>query len=348
MTSVKTFKSFPLIPCVSPLWAPEKHSQTILGDKLPSPSLKDPGDRWLLVLPDGDQIVCRVHTKDSPWVVFMMHGLTGSAEAGYTQRTARDLLAHGLSVVLMNHRNCGEGKGLAKHPYHCGRSDDVGFLTARIRERFPGKKVLAIGFSLSASALLLLMSRVIPAMKVLTVESFAIVAAEMGLDLPDVAITINAPINLQKTCLSISRNLNRIYEYSFMSNLHTLIKDLEKSGTLSPAEGLHRLMKTSYFDHHFTAPRAGFDSAMHYYETCSAMNYVDRIDRPTACLTSTNDPFIDCQDYKDAKFSKHVRLQIEESGGHMGYWHREKTPMGSFRWLDYGVFEIAKEMMKSV
>ena len=59
---------------------------------------------------------------------------------------------------------------------------------------------------------------------------------------------------------------------------------------------------------------------------------------------SSNDPFIDYTDYLEAPLSKSVRLHLEQQGGHMGYLHKEKTPLGSFRWLDYGVCEIGKSL----
>ena len=343
---MKPTKSFSLIPCENPLWAPDKHSQTILGDWIPSPQLKDPGKKWVLDLPDNDQVVCRVFEQDSPWVVTLFHGLTGSIDAGYMHRSTAEYLKQGHSVVRMNHRNCGEGRGLAKHPYHSGKSDDIGFVIAQVRKRFPGKKILAVGFSLSANAVLLLMSRVIPGSQIFDPDQFEDQKANLQIDLPDAAITVNAPINLERATHQLTKSLNRIYQYSFMSNLHVLIKELQQKGIIEPTEGIHSFMRTTDFDDRFTAPRSGFDSGLHYYQTCSAQKHVQKIDRPTGCLMSLNDPFIAYEDYMATHFSKSTLLHFEENGGHMGYLHKEKTPLGSFRWLDYGVMEISNELFR--
>lgn len=262
------------------------------------------------------------------------------------QRIAGEFLKLGHSVVLMNHRNCGEGKGLARHPYHCGKSDDLGFVTAQIRRRFRGKKVLSVGFSMSANGLLLLMSRVVPSHGIFETGDFDENAERLHIDRPDAAITVNAPIHLERTAVSINRRLNRIYEMKFMTDLNLLIRELEKQGILEPSKGLHPLMKITNFDDRFTAPKCGFQSARHYYETCSARHHVHKIDRPTVCLMARNDPFIDHRDYLETKFSPLVRLHIEHNGGHMGYLHKEKTPLGTNRWLDYGVVEIAKRLFE--
>ncbi|MFN7728299.1 MAG: YheT family hydrolase [Bdellovibrio sp.] len=297
-------------------------------------------------LPDQDQVVLRVHEQDSEWVVLLCHGLTGSADSTYMHRITHQFLSSGLaSVVRMNHRNCGEGQGLAKHPYHSGRSDDLGFAVAQVRRRFPKKKVLAIGFSMSANALLLLMSRVVPPAQIFNPADFEQNQAQLDLSLPDAAITVNAPIHLEKSARQLSQSLNRLYEINFMTNLHFLLKKLEREGHLQPTRGVHPLMKVSAFDDLFTAPRSGFASGLDYYTICSAKTYLQKIDRPTACLTAANDPFVDYQEYLRAPLPPMVRLHIEREGGHMGYLHKEKTPLGNHRWLDYGVFEIGQTLM---
>lgn len=340
-------QAFPLIPCQSPVWAPDRHSQTIWGDLLPSPTLKQPGSKWVLLLPDQDQLVLRVHENSaSEWVMVLFHGLTGSANSKYMQRVAHEVLASNQSsVVLMNHRNCGEGTGLARRPYHSGRSDDLGFVINETRRRFPGKKILAAGFSMSANALLLLMSRVLPPAGIFTPDEFEARRQELGVDLPDAAITVNAPIHLENSARQLSRSLNRIYEMTFMTNLHFLLRRLEREGRVPVTKGVHPLMKVSAFDDLFTAPQGGFSSGLDYYTTCSARTHLHKIDRPTACLTAANDPFIDYREYLRATVSPLVRLHIEREGGHLGYLHKEKTPLGSHRWLDYGVLEISRTLM---
>ncbi|MEZ4749818.1 MAG: hypothetical protein R3B54_04090 [Bdellovibrionota bacterium] len=70
-------------------------------------------------------------------MVCLFHGLGGSAEADYMQRTARTCLELGLSVVRVNHRGCGEGEGLATEPYHSGRGEDIAAALEFTRKRFP-------------------------------------------------------------------------------------------------------------------------------------------------------------------------------------------------------------------
>ena len=136
-----------------------------------------------------------------------------------------------------------------------------------------------------------------------SIEDFESSIHSEKFELPDAAIAVNAPINLAKSAFEISNSLNRIYELNFMFNLHFFLQGLAKKGQIEKSKGLHPLMKVSSFDQAFTAPRSGFESAPNYYELCSAGPHLKKINRPTVCLTSENDPFIPVHDYLEADTS---------------------------------------------
>lgn len=339
-------KVLPLLPCEPPLWAMDRHSQTILGEMLWSPGLKKLGRRVDVPLPDGDQVVCRLYDQDSPTVVVLFHGLAGSAQSKYMQRIALEFIREKFSVCLMNHRNCGEGKGLAREPYHCGMSDDLGVVIARMRKEFPGKKILAIGFSMSANALLLLMSKVIPTLGVFHPDTFHELSARREISLPDAAIAVNPPINLEKTANWFDAWTNKAYSVYFMSYLQVLIRDMDRDGLMKAPPSLNWFMRINQFDHYFTAPTGGFESANDYYQKCSSLEHLKKIDRQTVILTSSDDPFIDANDFRQTEMSRSVHLHMETTGGHLGYIHNDYTPIGSNRWLDYALIETSKLMME--
>jgi predicted alpha/beta-fold hydrolase len=324
------------------MWAPDRHTQTILGEMLWSPSVKQPGRRIDVGLPDGDRVVCRLYDQDSPTVVVMFHGLAGSAKAKYMQRAAHEFLREKYSVVLMNHRNCGEGKGLAKEPYHGGMSDDLGIVIQRLRMEFPGKKIMAVGFSMSANALLLLMSKVIPRMGVYNVEDFEKANAIHPMSLPDYAIAVNPPINLQKTTEWFDAWSNKAYAIYFMSYLQVLIRDMDRDGMMKAPPSMSWFNSVGQFDNYFTAPSGGFENALAYYKNCSSRSHLNKIDKQTVILTSADDPFIDGSEFLTTELSTTTHLHMEQYGGHLGYIHNDYTPIGSNRWLDYALLETAK------
>ncbi len=346
MSFAKEFmnRTLPLIPCEAPLWARSGHAQTILAEMLPCRLLKIKGERVRLKLLDGDELVCRFIDNDSPTIVVLCHGLAGDIKSSYMQRMAREIQKDGHSVFLMNHRNCGESKGYSKKVYHCGRSEDLGFVIHQLRKKYPGKRIVTMGFSMSANALLLLMSYVIPDYGIYDEASFHDRKNELQISLPDLAIAVNPPVHLQRTSMLFAKGLNRPFGIYFVSYLSHLIRHLDSEGIISSPKRMSWIMPINEFDDRFVAPNSGFDSGQDYYRKCSSYFYLNQVTRPTIVITSKDDPFIDFNDILETKKSPSLQLHIEDMGGHLGYIHREKTPLQSYRWMDYALMEILRLM----
>lgn len=301
-------------PCLPPFWARTGHLQTILGHLLPSPSLLEKGEVLSVTLENDCE---RIHTTylkgDSRVVVYLFHGLGGSAEATYMQRTALVARSFGHHVFVNNHRGCGEGVGLATEPYHSGRAEDLSKVIAFGRKKLPDHHHIAIGFSLSANALLLLSAKV---------------RAEI---LPDVSICVNGPIHLDSASIKLTQGLNRLYDKRFVLELQRYVK-ANHHDAFTKVKSIKDLRE---FDEVYTAPIGGFKSRAHYYETCSAMKYLEQIQIPTVMITAKDDPFVDYKNYEKAKLSPSVILHLENHGGHMGYLSRKGV--GFERWLDHAL-----------
>jgi predicted alpha/beta-fold hydrolase len=300
-----------LPPCLPPIWAKTGHLQTIMGHLLPSPKVLEKGKVLNVTLERETE---RIHTTyikgETNLVVYLFHGLGGSADATYMQRTAliaRELGAH---VFINNHRGCGQGAGLATEPYHSGRAEDLSKVIAFGRNMLPNHRHIAIGFSLSANALLLLAAKV---------------RAEV---LPDMAIAVNGPIHLDRASIKLTQGLNQIYDKRFVLELKHYIKRNRPQGVTT----VGKIKDLREFDELYTAPIGGFKSRADYYATCSANQYLAQIAIPTVLLTAEDDPFVSPEDYKTSKLSENVILHIEKHGGHMGYLNRKG--LGSERWLD--------------
>lgn len=316
-----------IIPLQAPWWAPNGHWQTVLGHLLPSESVQDTGTPALVTLPDGDQLVARYYRGESPLAFALFHGLAGSADSPYMRRLCCELVRRGHSVMVVNHRNCGEGFGLASKPYHSGRGEDVAHCVGTLRRMFPRKKIVAIGFSLGANALLYLLTQM------------------KHLPQPDFAIAVNPPAHLAKTVQLIQkRGWNAIYHRRFVHNLVTLVRQLEAKRQMAAPPRTSHWMTIEQFDEFYTAPGSGFLSAQHYYEMCSTLQHFDAITTPTVILMSKDDPFIYAADFVEVKLSNCTALHLVETGGHMGYLHHEPTPLGHIRWMDYAILEYVRQL----
>jgi uncharacterized protein len=314
-----------LEPCLPPLWAPTGHAQTILGHLLPSPKLKNLGQRVEIDLPGGDQLIGFLTKGESTTLVYIFHGLAGSTDATYMHRTAQLALNLGHSVFMVNHRGCGAGVRLAKEPYHSGRAEDLSAVIAVGRKMFPRHRHLAIGFSLSANALLLLLS------------------GRRGQTLPDCGIAVNAPIDLQNSADLLKVGLNKIYDIKFYIECrHGVLHGRSKDATPYSLPWLRTLHE---FDNLYTAPAGGFKNREDYYTSCSTKDLLNDIKTPVFVLTAADDPFVGVEAYRKAALSPQVSLHIEKFGGHMGYLSKKITPLGGHRWQDYAVEKMVRALV---
>jgi uncharacterized protein len=312
-------------PCIYPVWATGGHNQTILGHLLPSPTLKTSGTKIVIDLPDGDTMIGKYYKGTSDTVIYLFHGLSGDIDADYMQRTAILCQRFGHSVVMVNHRGAGSGHGLASKPYHSGSYHDLAAVFSFGRKTFKKKHHGAIGFSMSGNILLLLL-------------------AQAGLSKPDFALTVNAPINLEKAAYNLKVGLNRLYDFRFVQRLRDEVKERMDLGLIKEKYSIPRTGTVMEFDEIYTAPAAGFASRDHYYTACSAKKFLSKIRIPTVLITAKDDPFIDWEDYMDTKLSPHVHFHLENCGGHLGYLSKRNTPLGTHRWLDYILWTYMEEM----
>lgn len=313
-----------LPPCRPPAWARNGHLQTILGNYLPSPPCLRPYGPVRVDLPDGDALAGRAYAGTSEVLVLLFHGLGGDASAPYVQRATELAQRKGHAVWTLNHRGCGEGRGLARGTYHSGRGDDLGAVFAEARRRHPGKRLLAIGFSLSGNALLFNLGQ----------HAWAE---------PDLAIAVNPPVNLERSALLIKAGLNRLYDLRFVKRARRAVRERHQDG-LIPDHYLTRWSMTLHdFDNAYTAPAGGFRDREDYYATCSAGPLLAHIQKPTVILMAKDDPFIPWQDHADAPKSPNVHLHLEEVGGHMGYLSQDAPGR---RWLDLALGHYLDQLLE--
>lgn len=307
-----------LTPCAPPPWARGGHAQTIFGSYLPSTPLPPGSEPVRITLPDGDVLTGISYRGIHPLVVYLFHGLSGSTDATYMRIAANMAVKRGYHVVAINHRGCGSGVGLALGPYHSGRAEDLAEVIRWGRAQHPDKLHVAVGVSLSGNALLLL------------------AAHERGKVAPDLAISVNAPINLQKSALAIKRGLAKLYDLRFSIRCRQAVTQRMAAG-LKPGYHVPRFCSLHDFDNYYTAPAGGFRDREDYYQTCSAQQFLSRISVPTIALSSLDDPMVDYRDYQQTPRSEHVHLHLEKHGGHLGYLDNSYP---NRRWLAYFLDQV--------
>ena len=299
----------PALACVPPFWARGAHLQTIAANYLPGPTPALPWQRTRLDLGDGDALALRVLPGRSGVAVLLFHGLGGSADGHYLLRAAARCQALGHAVLAVNHRGAGEGAGLARNSYNSGSTRDLEAAVRFARARFPGALQVAVGFSISANMLLLLLGR-------------------GGTDLPDRAIAVNPPVDLEACSRRLVAGFNRFYDQYFVRRLRRELAGRPGARPLPPTRTLRAL------DAIYTAPMGGFPSRDAYYAQCSSGPHLAGIRVPTVILTTLDDPFAPGGDILGCALSPAIHLHAEATGGHMGYLSRN---VPGLRWLDYAL-----------
>jgi hypothetical protein len=274
--------------------------------------------RRIITLTDGDQVVIHddqpLNWKPGQRVALLVHGLCGSHRSSYLVRIAAKLRHFGIRTCRLDMRGCGAGRALAYHPYHSGRSDDIRQALIEIKNWFPHSPQTLIAFSLGANA----------ALKML---------GEHHTPLPtllDQAIAVSPPVDLAASVRYLRHYPSQIYDQFFTRSLlaHVYASPTlsERANTIFAARHPVRLIE---FDDAFTAPLSGFQHAAHYYQRCSAAQFLPDIKIPTTIIMAKDDPVVPWEPLTKCALSSATELILLDAGGHLGFIEKNKK-----RWMD--------------
>lgn len=254
---------------------------------------------------DGDFLDLDWLKNDSENLVIISHGLEGDSHRPYMRGMARAFSHEQFDVLAWNYRGCSGEVNRKLRFYHSGATDDLQeVIDYALTQNY--KRIFLIGFSLGGNITL----------KYLGEQQENIHSKITG------AVVFSVPLNLHSSCVTISQPSNFLYSKRFLGNLKEKIK---KKAALMPDKldisKLDNIQTLIDFDDNYTAPIHGFDSAIHYYQSCSSLYFLDHIKIPTLVVNALNDPFLsdDCYPIQEMKRHKYVVLETPERGGHVGF-----------------------------
>ena len=311
----------------TPRWAQGGHLQTLWAHYLPSEKITEASSFFSLTTPDADTIVCENFERPHEVIAVLLHGLTGDSSADYMQITGKALLQHNIHVVLMNHRGAGQYWSQAKKPYHSGRAEDLSQVIGHLRKAYPGKKIVAVGFSMSGNVV------------GLNVTGFR------SDHVADIGIALNAPIDLGISSLHLQQGFNRVYDLRFVLRLRSLILKKAEMGAFDLPFRIPRFCSVRDLDELFTAPFSGFRDREDYYTTCSSIRYFEKLESPLWLITAQDDPFVHVDTYKSITPHERLRLSVLPTGGHLGYLHA--SDHGVERWLNLWALQLGQKLAES-
>jgi predicted alpha/beta-fold hydrolase len=293
-------------------WLGGGHVQTIASFLLPRKIHLPPGEERLVEVAPGIKVRCwcywQAKNRLEAMTLIVVHGLEGSSDSKYMQGVARNGLAAGMNVVLINQRNCGGMDHFAPTLYNSGLSGDVAAVARNVIENDGVSRFALIGFSMGGNLVLKL-------------------AGEWGRDgnapaeFRAVAAVCPA-MDLAASADALHEAQNRIYEYYFLMQL---FRRLRLKARLFPGKfdvsRLRGISTLRLFDDRITAHYCGFAGADDYYARAAAANVVDQIAVPTLIIHAANDPFIRITPETRRRIAANPNIVYVETddGGHCAF-----------------------------
>ncbi len=304
-----------------PWWMRGGHLETILASALPLPIDPIEAERRLVEVAPGTSVETFWSRPPEPPPVaargslLVVHGLGGSALRPHVLATTDEALRRGWHVVRVNLRNHGGTEALASTLFSAVQSDDLGVVLAAMEAHSLPRPFVLAGASLGANMAL------------------RYAALEGDASRADAVIALNPALDFFVIERQINRPANLLYRLNFVLGLCAMVEAIRALRPVpDPPADLRHIRSIRAFDHHFTAPAAGFEDVDAYYRAAAAGPLLDRLRIPAFLLTARNDPFVPAplvERYHGAAEGR-VQVALTERGGHVGYRVRDEHGRARF------------------
>lgn len=285
-----------------PWYLKNAHLQTLLATKF-SPKIDHQWSRERVELPDGDFVDLDWGKRfDNQPLVLILHGLEGSSESPYAMRLGKTIEEKGWNCVVLNFRGCSGEPNRKTHSYCAGCTEDIDWISQRLRREYPDQPLYIVGYSLGGNALLKWLGETQP-------------------EHPDAAIAISVPYRLGECAKRLEKGLSRMYEQYLLRQLKQSVRDRARQVDMPiDLKQLPKLKSFYDFDDQVTAPLHGYLGVEDYYGKSSAWRWLTNIEKPTLLIHALDDPFMfPATAPAMEELSPSVDLELTEYGGHVGF-----------------------------
>ena len=276
---------------------------------------------------DKDFLDLDWYHRGSEKLVILCHGLEGNSRRPYMKGMAKYLSSKDYDVLSWSYRGCGDEMNLMPQFYHSGASYDLDQVIRHVLELDKYKSIQLVGFSLGGNLIL----------KYLGEEWESKKSIRSG-------VAISVPVDLEGCSVEIHKPHNWIYTNRFLATLRKKVKEKSEIFPDVIDKGKLKDVKTLRdFDNIFTAPVHGFTGASEYYETCSAIRFIENIEVPVLIINAVNDSFLSesCYPKEQVNKMKNLAMLMPERGGHVGFC---PSSGGGIYWSEIKTYEFLNSM----
>jgi predicted alpha/beta-fold hydrolase len=318
-------------------WLGGGHVQTIASFLMPRRIHLPVAQERLIEVAPGIKVRCWCHwqaNRADAMTLIVVHGLEGSSESQYMTGVARNGLAAGMNVVLMNQRNCGGMDHFAPTLYNSSLSGDVAAVAKSVIENDGVSRFALVGFSMGGNLVLKL-------------------AGEWGKDHPPQFRSVAAvcpAMDLAASADALHEPANRIYEWYFLVQLFRRVRGKARMfPNHFDVQRLRGVTSLRLFDDRVTAHYCGFTGADDYYHHAAAANVVGRIAVPALVIHAANDPFIRVQPETLQGIASNPNITYIETGdgGHCAFLGEPDGNGYDGRWAEREVVDFVKHVASS-
>jgi len=294
------------------VWARNPHLQTIFG----SLTLRVWGKNAMadcseeMVIEAGDARLLGYHSRQTAnrpkGLIILLHGWEGSAGSTYILSTGRYFFNLGYDVFRLNLRDHGESHHLNPGLFHGALTEETALAVERITRLLPGGPCYLIGFSLGGNF-------------ALRIARMGVAPAASGLR---EVFCISPALDPYKSTLAIDSGFPAYRRYFLAKWKRSLRKKQRCFPDLYRFDGIL----------HHDSCMAMTEAIMPYFRQWP--HYLDYFQRytltggalatlalPATILTSRDDPVVAVEDFYRLPRSEHLRVTIEDYGGHCGFLH---------------------------
>jgi predicted alpha/beta-fold hydrolase len=291
-----------------PLFYFHHHIETIVPALFRKVKLPTSYTRERIATPDDDFLDLDWLRQKSEELIIISHGLEGSSDRPYIKGMARAFYQIGKDVLAWNYRGCSGEMNKQKRFYHSGATDDLHVIVKHaIHNGY--KKITLIGFSLGGNLTLKYLGETTRPAEIKK------------------AIVFSVPLHLATSCASLASKSNYLYVLKFLRSLKAKVQEKGKTRNDIDLKPLSSIKTLQDFDNEYTAKLHGYKDAMDYYESCSSLYFINKIDRPTLIVNALNDSFLSPRCFPKDELNNHpfVNLETPQQGGHVGFTQFNKN-----------------------